>query len=84
MAPIFEEGQQFINVYLPAGTWKHLWTDSVYTGPTRATVFAPVGKPVVFFDSTWPAGKVIYDKIRSLPKTWLTPTNNQQVTLATE
>ena len=51
MAPIFEEGQQFINVYLPAGTWKHLWTDSVYTGPTRATVFAPVGKPAVFFDS---------------------------------
>ena len=27
MAPIFEDGQQFINVYLPAGTWKHLWTD---------------------------------------------------------
>lgn len=43
IAPIFEEGQMFINLYLPPGTWRHLWTGQVFNGPTRATVYAPIG-----------------------------------------
>jgi alpha-glucosidase (family GH31 glycosyl hydrolase) len=43
IAPIFEEGQMFINLYFPPGTWRHLWTGQVFNGPTRATVYAPIG-----------------------------------------
>ena len=69
MAPIFEEGQAFINAYIPAGSWKHLWTGQVFNGPTQATVYAPVGKPAVFFDNNWSDGKAIYDAIKNIPRT---------------
>ena len=69
MAPIFEESQQFINIYLPGGSWKHLWTGQVFNGPTRATVYAPIGKPAVFFDNKWSDGKAILDAIKNIPRT---------------
>ncbi len=39
-------------VYLPAGTWVHLWTGAVLGSPTsgqRVTVKAPIGQPAVFY-----------------------------------
>jgi hypothetical protein len=86
MAPIFEEGQMFINLYLPTGTWRHLWTGQVFNGPTKATVYAPIGKPAVFFDDSWVDGKDLYNSIRNIPKPWISPYNQNiqnQTILAT-
>lgn len=43
MAPIFKDQQTFKSVYLPEGTWKHIWSNTIYKGPARVTVYAPLG-----------------------------------------
>ena len=53
MAPIFKEGQMFRTLYLPEGSWRHIWTDVVYLGPKQVTVYSPLGQPAVFFSTSW-------------------------------
>ena len=48
VAPITRVGQTSRSVYLPAGTWYHVWTGTAYEGPTTITVDAPIGSPPVF------------------------------------
>ena len=49
VAPVVEEGATEWELYLPAGTWYHVWTGDEYvsTGET-VTVDAPIGSPPVF------------------------------------
>ena len=48
VAPITEEGATAREVYLPAGTWYHVWTGVAYEGGQRVSVDAPLGEPPVF------------------------------------
>jgi alpha-glucosidase (family GH31 glycosyl hydrolase) len=42
VAPILNEGAAERIVYLPAGAWIDLWSDTVYTGPRSLNVSAPL------------------------------------------
>lgn len=66
MAPIFKEQQTFKTLYLPQGSWKHIWTNTVYNGPNKVTVYAPLGQPAVFFDNNWKQGDEMIAKIQGL------------------
>ncbi len=52
IAPVLDPEQDFLQVYLPAGRWVHLWTgrifSSLYKG-TWVTVPAPIGQPGIFY-----------------------------------
>ena len=48
VAPVVEQGATSREVYLPPGTWYHLWTGQMFEGGTTVTVDAPIGSPPVF------------------------------------
>lgn len=48
VAPIVEEEATSREVYLPAGTWYHVFTGDTYTGPMHVQIDAPIGTPPVF------------------------------------
>ena len=48
VAPILTEGATSRDVYLPAGTWFHVWTGEEFQGSQTITIDAPVGSPPVF------------------------------------
>ncbi|HJQ29086.1 MAG TPA: alpha-glucosidase [Rubrobacter sp.] len=52
VAPVLDPGENTVEVYLPAGTWTHLWTRKRYGSPEHGayeTVRAPIGEPAVFY-----------------------------------
>lgn len=54
VAPVLTAGQRQRQVYLPAGNWRHLWTQTAYHSPQNrwVTVAAPLGYPPVFYRET--------------------------------
>ncbi|WP_339061323.1 alpha-glucosidase [Tepidibacillus marianensis] len=48
IAPVYEEGKERWNVYLPDDEWVHLWTGTEYKGG-EIEVEAPIGYPPVFY-----------------------------------
>ena len=48
VAPVVEEGATTRELYLPAGTWFHVFTGDTYEGGQTLTVDAPLGTPAVF------------------------------------
>jgi len=48
VAPVVEMGVTARNVYLPPGTWFHVWTGDEYGGGRSVEVDAPIGSPPVF------------------------------------
>ncbi|MEM9067175.1 MAG: TIM-barrel domain-containing protein [Myxococcota bacterium] len=48
VAPITEEGSTSREVYLPEGTWFHVWTGESFSGGQRISIDAPIGSPPVF------------------------------------
>lgn len=48
VAPVTTEGASGRNVYLPPGTWFHVWTGKEHAGGASLFVEAPVGSPPVF------------------------------------
>lgn len=48
VAPVTTEGARSRQVYLPAGTWFHVWTGATFEGPATVEVDAPLGQPPVF------------------------------------
>lgn len=48
VAPVVEEGATDRTVYLPPGTWFHVWTGDEYEGGTQIEIAAPIGAPPVF------------------------------------
>ena len=63
VAPVWQPDRTDWQVYLPEGSWRHLWTGRTYSRGDH-TVPAPLGCPPVFYrtDSRW-AG--LMEKIRS-------------------
>jgi alpha-glucosidase len=48
VAPVVTEGATTKTVYLPPGTWYHIWTGDVYEGDGDVAIDAPIGQPPVF------------------------------------
>ena len=48
VAPVVEEGATTRSLYLPPGTWYHVWTGDTYEGGVTLTIDAPIGSPPVF------------------------------------
>lgn len=48
VAPVVEEGATKRRVYLPPGTWFHVWTGQRFDGGKAIEVDAPLGSPPVF------------------------------------
>lgn len=48
VAPITEAGSTAREVYLPAGTWYHVWTGDSFDGQQTISIDAPIGSPPVF------------------------------------
>ncbi len=65
IAPVTTEGATEVQVYLPQGTWVHLWSGQVYQGGQSVTVAAPIGQPGVFYlqGSQW--GANLADQLRA-------------------
>jgi alpha-glucosidase len=53
VAPVIEEKATSVNVWLPEGTWTHLFTKEVYPKGWHL-VKAPIGQPAVFLKSDTP------------------------------
>lgn len=51
VAPVVTEGAEEREVYLPPGTWHHVFTREIYEGPATITARAPIGEPPVFASS---------------------------------
>lgn len=48
VAPVVAHGATTKDVYLPPGTWFHVFTGTQYEGGRRHTIDAPIGTPPVF------------------------------------
>jgi alpha-glucosidase len=48
VAPVVTDGARTREVYLPPGTWFHVWTGTTYEGGQRVSIDAPIGSPPVF------------------------------------
>jgi alpha-glucosidase (family GH31 glycosyl hydrolase) len=51
VAPTVEEGASFQRVYLPAGTWRDLWSERLFMGPAEVSVAVPPDHIPVFVRS---------------------------------
>ena len=51
IAPVMDEGQNKIKVYLPSGVWIHLWSNKKYNSIEGQNIIvdAPIGEPAVFY-----------------------------------
>jgi alpha-glucosidase (family GH31 glycosyl hydrolase) len=67
VAPVLDPGADTVEVYLPAGSWVHLWTGDRYGSPDRGlyeTVSAPIGEPAVFYRQGSVEGIRFADELR--------------------
>jgi alpha-glucosidase len=48
VAPVTRPGVEYRHVYLPAGSWFHLWTGARVDGPAHILAHAPLGQPAVY------------------------------------
>lgn len=49
VAPVVEEDQSSVSVYLPTGSWIHVWSQETFEGGTDYNIDAPIGQPPVFY-----------------------------------
>lgn len=54
LAPITRPGIEHRHVYLPRGTWHHLWSGDRLVGPAHILAHAPLGRPAVFVKANTP------------------------------
>ncbi len=68
VAPVIEEGATTVEIYLPTGSWTHLFTGEVLDqslGGGWSVVEAPMGTPAVFYRSDSAAGQAIADSLEA-------------------
>ena len=58
VAPVLDKGAEWVEVYLPAGRWVHLWSGETYGSEegVHTIVEAPIGEPAVFYKKGSRAG----------------------------
>jgi alpha-glucosidase len=54
VAPIAHPGLEYRHVYLPRGTWYHLWTAARCDGPAHILAHAPLGQPAIYVRANHP------------------------------
>lgn len=54
VAPITRPGIEHRHVYLPRGTWFHLWSGERFDGPAHVLAHAPLGEPAVYVRANTP------------------------------
>ena len=54
VAPITRPGIEHRHVYLPQGTWFHLWSGERFDGPAHVLAHAPLGEPAVYLKANTP------------------------------
>jgi len=55
VAPVVKKGARNVEVYIPPGEWRHLFTDETFSGGLTYKMDAPIGTPAVFVEmnSKW-------------------------------
>jgi len=66
VAPVVDAGRSKAEVYLPAGSWIHLWSGEEHGSPggSLQTVVAPIGRPAVFYARGSEAGAELREELR--------------------
>jgi alpha-glucosidase len=67
IAPISRPGIEHRYVYLPEGSWFHLWSGEKFEGPAHILAHAPLGEPAVYVRANtavpmWPAMKHVGER----------------------
>jgi alpha-glucosidase len=75
IAPITRPGVEHRHVYLPAGTWVHLWSGQRWDGPAHILAHAPLGVPAIYLRANtplplWPEMGHVGERTPD-PLTWL-------------
>jgi len=68
VAPITRPGIAYRHVYVPGGTWFHLWSAAPVTGPAHLLAHAPLGRPAVYVRANtplplWPAMNYVGERL---------------------
>lgn len=69
VAPVTGCLQRWVRVYLPQGTWIHVWNGKAYGNETRGgwyCVWAPLGQPAVFYKKGSPAGEEFVQQLKAI------------------
>jgi alpha-glucosidase len=48
IAPITRPGVEHRHVYLPSGSWRQWWTNTLIEGPAHVLAHAPLGQPAIY------------------------------------
>ena len=65
--PVTWQPSCVVRVYLPAGSWVHLWSGAMHGSPARGvdiTIAAPIGQPAVFYRAGSPIGAELVARLR--------------------
>lgn len=67
VAPVLDPGETSVTLYLPTGTWRHLWTDAQVEVSKGGwfCVDAPIGMPAVFFEAGDSVGEGVVARLDS-------------------
>ena len=68
VAPVLEPAVSKVSVYLPAGTWVHVWSGKKYGtagAGTRLEIDAPLGHPAVFYLATSKHGANFRNRLKA-------------------
>ena len=67
IAPVLDEGATQVSLYLPAGTWIHLWSGEVYGDMNKGSsldIDAPIGEPAVFYKAESETGTQLRESMK--------------------
>jgi sulfoquinovosidase len=67
VAPVLAPGADAVRVYLPVGTWVHLWSGRRYGSLDKGvfeTVGAPISEPAVFYKEGSEAGRRFREELK--------------------
>ena len=65
VAPVLDQGKDQVDLYVPEGQWRHLWTDDLLTRGHHQ-VNAPMGQPAVFYRAASDEARAIAERVRAL------------------
>lgn len=69
VAPVTKPGEVQVNVYIPGGSWIHVWTEKEYRGGEWHLVDAPIGSPAVFYRKGSAVGETFRTNLQSMDVT---------------
>jgi alpha-glucosidase len=67
IAPVLDEGASQVTLYLPPGSWTHLWSGELYGNANTGTsldIEAPIGEPAVFYRTESEVGAQLRETLK--------------------